>query len=258
MDLSKYPLEKVFYFVAGIIPGFIALLIFDLVKPGSFEWFFALGLLGYKTKIGVILLTSFVVGNTMTTFLSSVLGAIGGGMAARDAQQPYKPPYSYEVAPWREPTWRSVLSGRLKEHAPNDTRPIPADLLELKRKVANSLPEAERAEAHAKLNLEKFNADVDDGNWARWYDHYHEIVLLSDKRDIHWFVQTGLSFNLGTGGLYVMFSAPFVPRLHHWWCIFPSLYWSLLLVGHSYSELKQYRNKWSTLSAQIKYLSDAQ
>jgi hypothetical protein len=258
MDLSKYPLEKIFYFVAGIIPGFVALLIFNLVTPNSFGWFFTLGFLGYKTKLSLILLTAFVAGNTMTTFLSSFLGAIGGAIKARDAQKPYKPPYAFDVAPWREPTWRAVLRNRLKEQTPNDTRPLSQELFELKRKGVDLLPEAQRAAARSNLNLEKFNADVDDGNWARWYDLYHELVLDTDKRDVQWFVQTGLSFNLETAGLYVVLSAPFVPSVRHWWCIVPASYWALLLIGQSWSEPRRYRNKWSTLSAQVAYLSEKQ
>src|ERR1700722_18902833 len=41
-DLTKYPIEKLLFFVAGIIPGMAALLIFDSAAPGSFAWFFAL------------------------------------------------------------------------------------------------------------------------------------------------------------------------------------------------------------------------
>jgi hypothetical protein len=29
MDFSKYPLEKLLYFVAGVVPGFVALLIYQ-------------------------------------------------------------------------------------------------------------------------------------------------------------------------------------------------------------------------------------
>jgi hypothetical protein len=258
MDLSKYPIEKLFYFVAGIIPGFIALLIFNLVTPGSFGWFFTLGFLGYKTKLSLILLTAFVVGNSMTTFLTSLLGAIGGAIGARVAQQPYKPPYSYDVAPWREPTWRAVLRNRLKEQTPKDTRPMSQELLELKRKGIDLLPEAQREAAHASLNLEKFDADIDDGNWSRWYDHYHEVVLNPEKRDLQWFVQTGLSFNLETAAPYVIVSVPFVPAVRHSWCIWPAAFWVVLLIAQSYSESIRYNNKWSTLSAQIRYLSEIQ
>lgn len=86
MDLSKYPLEKVFYFVAGVIPGFTALLIFQLAVPGAFTWFFTLGFIGYKTKLSLILLVAFVIGNSMTTFLRAIVGMVGGVVAATMAK----------------------------------------------------------------------------------------------------------------------------------------------------------------------------
>jgi hypothetical protein len=61
MDLSKYPLEKLLYFVAGVIPGFVALLMFQVAHPGSFNWFFSLGFLGYRTKVVLAVLAMFVV-----------------------------------------------------------------------------------------------------------------------------------------------------------------------------------------------------
>src|ERR1019366_7110704 len=110
MDFSKYPLEKLFYFLAGVIPGFVALFIFQLAVPGSFGWFFNLGFLGYRTKLSLILLAAFVVGNTLTTFLSGFLRFIGGAyFGGIVALRPYRPPRSYVVAPWRDPKWRTVL-----------------------------------------------------------------------------------------------------------------------------------------------------
>jgi hypothetical protein len=88
MEPSKLPIEKVFFFIAGIIPGFVAMLVFNLAAPGSFTWFFTMGFLGYKTKLGVTLLTAFVVGNSLTTFLNALLGGVGGYLGAKMAKEP--------------------------------------------------------------------------------------------------------------------------------------------------------------------------
>lgn len=87
MDLPKFPFEKIFYFAAGIIPGFVALLIYQLGVPGSFVWFFTLGFLGYRTKLSLILLAGFIIGNSMTTFLNSLLGAAGGAYGTWSARR---------------------------------------------------------------------------------------------------------------------------------------------------------------------------
>jgi hypothetical protein len=59
MDWSRYPLDKLVFFVAGIIPGSVALLVYQLAVPGSFNWFFALGFLGYRSKLTLIVLVAF-------------------------------------------------------------------------------------------------------------------------------------------------------------------------------------------------------
>jgi hypothetical protein len=257
MDLSKYPFEKLFYVVAGIIPGFVALLIFQLASPGSFGWFFALGFLGYKTKLTLILLAAFIVGNSMTAFLRGLLGGIGGSIGTAAAtKRPFTPPSTYEIAPWRDPRWRTALTHHIGAGVPNDTSVMSSALLDLKRKQIDLLPEAQRPAALGKVNLEKISTDVVDGRWAQWYDHYHRIVLFDhDKRELDWYVLNGLHSNLQTAAVYVLISALFVPSVRRWWCILPAFMWVLILVGQEYWNMNRLMDPWSTLSEQIKYLT---
>jgi hypothetical protein len=251
MDLSKYPLEKLVYFIAGIIPGFVALLIYRLAVPGSFGWFFALGFLGYKTKLSVVLLTAFIIGNSMTQFLNSILGATGGVIGSVR----YKPPHSYAVAPWRDPRWRAALNRQLGAQAPKDTQIISQELFAMLRTAANNLPEAQRPAALLKLDGDKLATEMDDHSWADWYNHFHKIVLLDqEKRDFQWHVYHGLGFNLETAALYVLISALLVPCVRHWWCILPACMWVLILFAREYTDANKMMNKWFSLSEQIKYL----
>lgn len=255
MDFSKYPLEKLFYFLAGVIPGFVALLIFRLAAPGSFGWFFNLGFLGYRTKLSLILLAAFVIGNTLTTFLSAFLGALGWEWGFFSGMHSYKPSASYDSAPWRDPRWRTVLRNRLGPQTPNNAPFMWQALYDLRLQQVNLMPAGERPAALAALNLEKIQSDMNDSEWEQWYDHYHRIVLEPISPDVSWHVRTGLNFNLETTAVYVLVSAVFVPSLRHWWCILPASLWFLLLFAESYSILKRAGDKWSTLSDQIKYLS---
>jgi hypothetical protein len=251
MDLSKYPLEKLVYFIAGIIPGSVALLIYRLAVPGSFEWFFALGFLGYKTKLTVVLLTAFIIGNSMTQFLSSILGATGGVIGSVR----YQPPHSYAIAPWRDPRWRTALKKQLGAQAPKDTQVMSRELLTMMRTAANNLPESQRPAALLKLEGDKLSTEMDDHSWADWYDHFHKIVLLDqEKRDFQWHVYHGLGFNLEAGAIYVLISALFVPSVRHWWCILPACMWVLVLFAREYAGVQKVMNKWLSLSEQIKYL----
>jgi hypothetical protein len=255
MDLSKYPLEKLLYFVAGVIPGFVALLTFQLAAPGSFGWFFTLGFLGYRTKLSLIVLACFVVGYSMTTILKGLLGAIGGIPGTVIALRSYKPSYSYHVAPWRDSIWRRLVKNRLGATAPDDTQLISQQILDLRRKMLEHLPEEQRAAVLIDLNREKLKAEVDDGEWSRWYDHYHQIVLQPELRDFVSHVQTGLNLNLETAALFVLVSATVVPGLRHWWCILPACMWVLMLVAEVFSAWRRFTDRWLTLSDQIKYLA---
>ena len=257
MEPSKLPLEKVFFFVAGIIPGFIALLIFNLVAPGSFTWFFTMGFLGYKTKLGVMLLTAFVVGNSLTTFLDRLLGGVGGYLGARMAKEPYVPPTSVKVAPWRDTRWRVALKRRLGTQAPKDTMLISEGIFDIRVQTVGIMPEAQRANAMAELNREKLEAEMNDLVWAGWYEHYHRRVLTNrDKWGVQQHVLHGLNFNLETTAVYALLSTPFVPGLRHWWCIFPAVFWTALLFAEQFAAFGRFKDPWSSLGEQIEYLSE--
>ena len=245
MDWTKYPLEKLFSFVAGIILGSVALLMF----PGRIEWFFALGFLGYRTKLALFILVAFVVGFTATTFLGAILGGIGEAIGAAS----YNPPYSYEIALWRDPKWRELVKKRVGAGCPN-TRPMSALVVELRSKIAASLPQDQQAAAIMALHGERLAAESDDLNWSVWYDHYHRIILEPSK-DVVWHVHTGLTFSLETAAVVVLLSAALVPSVRHWWWILPSLIWLLLLIVEAVVTVQKAADKWSTLSDQVKYLS---
>lgn len=258
MDLSKYPLEKLFGFAAGVIPGFIALLIFQLAAPGSFGWFFSLGFLGYKTKLTLIALTAFVVGNTMTSFLDSSLGALGGAVGAYIAgQRPYRSPESHEVGPWRDPKWRIALKNYLGAEAPNNTHLISGELLALEKKKIEVLAKVDQPVALAKLDLDKIESEIDDRNWEQWYTHYHRVVIFDyDERALDWWVRRGLNFNLEAAAIYTLVSAFIVPGLRRWWTILPACIWVFMLVAEQFASISEIMNKWSSLSRQIQYLME--
>ncbi|MFZ0318659.1 MAG: hypothetical protein WAL56_05985 [Candidatus Sulfotelmatobacter sp.] len=231
--------------MAGIIPGTVVLLIF-----GWLRWFFALGFLGYRTKVSLVVLVAFVIDFTATTFLNSILGGVGGAIGGVS----YKPPHSYDIAPWRGPRWRELIRGRVGAGCPNDTRPLSPIIVDLRIKIAANLPPEQQQDAITALHLEKLAAESDDLNWAVWYDHYHKIIL-EPRRDVVWHVHTGLAFSLETAALIVVLCATVVPSVRHWWCILPSCMWVFLFVLEQVFTLKKALDRWSTLNDQVKYLS---
>jgi hypothetical protein len=253
MDPSKYPVEKLIHFVAGIIPGFVALLIFEQAAPGRFHWFVNLEFLGYRTKLGLILLAAFVVGYSMTNFLMMLAGAIGGAIGA---VMEMRSASSYDVAPWRDPTWRTLVRKRLGAQSPKDTLPMSRQAYEWQIKMIELKAAEERVGAIASLEIERIDSYQQDAKWEQWYGHYQTIVLQRGSNDdFQSYVQTGLRINLQAAAVCVLISAVFVPKVRLWWCMLLSCFWLLSLLAEVYWGLKRYADKWLTLFDQIKYLS---
>jgi hypothetical protein len=248
MDWSKYPLEKLFSFVAAAIPGFVALSISGKINALLLLY----PPLGYRTRVSILVAVAFLVGFTMTSCLSSVLGAIGGAIGAVT----YKTPQSYEIAPWRDPEWRELIKKKLGDNFPEDTRPLSKAALELRTNLIGTLPKNRQADEIEKLGQEKLKSDSDDLAWSRWYDHYHMIIVLPNEKDIYLQVHTGLSFSMQTAALYCLLSAIAVPAVRHWWYMAPASFWILLSVLQTVQSLRKALDKWSTLNDQIKYLAN--
>src|SRR5258705_12627328 len=125
MDLSKYPLEKLLHYLAGVIPGIVALILLEVVTPGTLRAVLNSGFLGYRTSIALVLLLAFVIGNTLSTALAillivptATLGAITYAVRSRPS---YQDRHAYDPAPWRDPNWRALAKKHLGDRAPNDT-----------------------------------------------------------------------------------------------------------------------------------------
>src|SRR5258708_2421427 len=176
MDFSKYSFEKLSSAAFPVVPGFVALLIYQLAVPDSLTWFTNLGFFGYRTKIAILILVAFIVGYSMNTFLGSILGGIGGYIVGGR----FNPAERYEVAPWRDPRWRNLLKNQLGPAAPNDTVLIRQPIFEHRRSLIEHLPQHERMLANGALELEKINTVVDDGHWKELYDHYKHILLMDE------------------------------------------------------------------------------
>jgi hypothetical protein len=256
MDLSKYPLEKLFFFVAGVIPGFAALLVYHVAAPGSFDWFFLLGFLGYRMKLAIVMLLAFIIGNSMTTFLSGFFGMLGGAYGGFLGSRPYRAPHTVEGAPWRDSRWRVALRKYLGADAPNDTILMSDGLYNLKIQMANSQPAAQVQMAVLAVNNEKLGLEIDDGKWARWYEHFHSLVLTAPERELTRVVGRGLRYNLETASVYVWISAFWVRGLRHAWVLVPAALWIFFLAVEEIAGLLRVRNQYSTTSDQITYLTD--
>jgi hypothetical protein len=251
MDLSKYPIQKLLFVAAGTIPGFVALLIYRAAAPHCFDWFLSLGSLGYRTKVGVVLLTSLPIGATVTRFVAGLIGGIEGAIGAVLS----KPSHVVKVAPWRETIWRAALSKVLRE-PPKSTMLWPDWFYAQSLQAIALLPEDQRAMAGTQLELDRLANQSEDAEWNRWYRYYHNRILFPAERDFLFEVQRGIHFNLQAAAVYVLGSAWFVPAVRAWWCMLPACFWFIVLIGEEWIGSQNAVNLWSTLDRQITFLSE--
>ncbi len=106
--------------------------------------------------------------------------------------------------------------------------------------------------------MEMLRVRQDDQDWERWYAHYREIVLTPNDKDFALHIRNGLNINLETTALYLLVSSIFVPQLRHWWCVLPASIWGLIVFAEVFWEYRKRTDHWTTLSVQVKYLSELQ
>jgi hypothetical protein len=169
-----------------------------LAVPGSFNWFFALGFLGYRTKLSLIVLVAFIVGDSVTTFLRGSIGAMDGIGRFRESATLFSTTILLDRSLER-PQMAHGYYEASGNSRPQDTTPKLPDILETRRKMVELLPSNEQPRGLYELNSEKLAADMADLQWERWYDHYHTIVLRPDDRDSFFHVGYNLRINFGSG-----------------------------------------------------------
>ncbi len=251
MDLSKYPIQKILFVAASVIPGFAALAVFWAAAPHRFDWFFSLGALGYRTKVGIVLLASLLTGATVVRLVAGLIGGIGGGVGG----SLWKPGYLAKTAPWRDLNWRRALAKVLRD-PPKDTRLWPDWYYQQRLQVISLLPEDAREGEKARLEVERLGNRCEDEDWQRWYRYYHNKILFPTEKDFLFELQRGIHFNMQAAGVYVLFSALFVPAVRVWWCMALAGFWTLMLVLEEWSAAQNALNYWSTLDGQITLLSE--
>jgi hypothetical protein len=256
MDLSKYPLDKLLYFVAGIIPGSAAIWIYTVARPGTVQWFFNSGFVGYRTHMIVLVFAAFVIGHTITSCINSILGAVGFVIGYFiGSRSSVKFGFAFLVAPWRDTRWRAAAAKYLGIAAPPDTQLISPQLAEIRTSSFSYLPDAEKATADFNLVTEQIRSIDEDRQWQQWYMQFHRTVLAPNDSDVVVHVRNGLHSNAQAAAIYTVIAFYFVPLAIHWWSVLLALAWIFLLLIEVTDGFIRHGDIWSTLSAQIEYLS---
>jgi hypothetical protein len=287
MDFGKIPVDKVAYFIAGLVPGATALYVYYLANPAIFQEFLAPNFFGYRTKLCIAAGFCFVVGNTITlfawalayAFLSSIgpyvrrkamegaaraakasLSALQAAPSAPDAMQPDpqaapSAPPAMATAPWRDVTWRKMALKYLGDNAPDDTFPIAEE--EFKRRVAalDLLPPNERVAKEKDIKDLQVKLLADDGAWSQWYMQIDDQLRVELGRDFTSTFATGIRANLQATAAYLGVSLFFVPALRNWMCITFVAGWVVIMAVQACVTLAQSVNPWMTWLPQREFLA---
>lgn len=250
MEIERLPLDKLSYFVAGIVPGSTAIYVYYLSNPGAFHDFLMPNAFGYGTKLGIALGVSFVIGHTLTRFLNAFLGAIGGMIGAFLASKEPKGPFVPQTAPWRDPKWRKLAIRYLGDHSPADTVPNPDS-------SANAAIDSRTLvdPAQYKLLQDRIGLASNDHEWSQWYKQLDRQRLAEQKVGFTEVFAGGLATNIQATALYMLVSMAFVPVVRNWICICFCCISIPTLVAESYVEIRKATDPWNTWADQFDFLA---
>lgn len=264
LDLSKYPLEKLFAFAAAIIPGSVAIFIYEAAAPGALVHFLSLSVLGYKMKLALLLFAAFVIGLTIMFSASNsflVLSSLVSAWNARRNKGIEKPPSMQDAvgkaeinAPWRDPRWRVGLRKHLGNQSPNDTYPLFPQVYNQRLANIQQLPANQHQVEIAKLNFERAQLEIDDSKWFQWYSFYHQRIVHPDSYRFEERLRYGLSVNFLSTGLYGLLSMIWVSEIRHLWFFLLFCVWLVSPIYDFYLAGKKRNDWWRTLDDRIEYL----
>lgn len=265
MDISgsfKIPVERIVYFVAAVIPGAVAILIYQSVTKTTIQWLFNIGFWGYRTKLGLLIVAAFVIGHTLTNLVRGVIDDLAPILAEWVARIPWptKASFEHEAAPWRSTEWRNAVKARLGPSAPQDLKLMTLEMMKQATSFATSLPPDQQASELSRIVQERTSSALNDMEWSNLYSHYHfQVTQLHEhasRDEITVFIRDGFTYNFLAAALYVLASAVVVPAVRQWWCMLPAAAWLLAFAMYMVAVARRtFANKWSTLHDQISYLS---
>ena len=249
MQEFEYPLDKMFHFVAGVVPGAAVLLLRFQSQPALCLRIAYDPFLGYKTKLCIFVLFCFVIGNAITTVLGGFVGAFAGALGA--LSQRFSASRTDSAAPWRDRRWRKVALLNLQERAPADTTLITEELYLLRSAAFESLPPEQRRMENYSLSMERLRTQRDDREWASWYEQLHFQVLQEQEDDFTVRITSGFSSNITATALVVIIGMIVKSTARPHWLCGACVLWIAFAVVRVVAELYRISNPWSTIDKQI-------
>lgn len=253
LDVGRIPFSKAFPFLASVLPGFTIIFLYESSHTGTMEQFISMSLLGYKTKLTLIVIVAFLLGYSLNKLLAAVFGAFGGVVGGSSFSWLGKDPFNISVAPWRDKRWRAAYARRFEGDAPADLSLTPDDA---GRKLKYEGPDS--------AELERFAADafqvvtervLNDEEWRSRYLRLHLEALTKTGREFADEIGAGLDSNLTISALVLVISSWVMPQVRIWWLLLLAYMWfgqSLLITVY---KTTRFFDPWSTFRSQMDFLN---
>ncbi len=246
MDWMRLLLDRLFGFLACLVPGCVILLLLMIHRPDLVSAIWSNQILSYETKWLITIGASFVFGfsafTAFTAFCGGFGGVIGGWLG------PLQDP---EIPPWQSKPWRGLLGRYLGPRAPEDLDPIPDELFQKQLEAIAAIPEEGRLQATVATYQGKNAAMLNDLEWKSWWDYFHRGSLIAQTPIAKLYETTNESFYVAA--LILLMSLPFTPSLRIWWVVLFCIFWVIHFALRVIFVMTKARDPWRTYQDQIDF-----
>jgi len=264
IEFGKFPFEKAVHLLTKFLPGFALFCVYNSQVPGAIAGILSLPYLGYATRVWLLVAICFTLGYTLSSFLNTVFSAMAGAVGAVWASfARARHPYRYQIAPWRDRSWRAAYIARFGSEAPKDlTLVLPvnaAELLRLSQPLPPSMAEQQMVAEQITLQINSelqvaVDALMNDTEWRMCYERMKFKVLFEGPLEPIQEIFGRLDSDFSLASAVLVAGAVISPQLRVWWLMLPTIGWIIVSILRFCSKVYQIAEPWNTLSAQIEML----
>ncbi len=173
------------------------------------------------------------------------------GGAAPQAPEP--PPA--EVAYWRDPNWRNLVTAYLGKAAPENLMEF-HDQAEFERalEIVDHLPAAEQSKELNRIARRSDPLHLQN-NDALWREYWFRLNgVMGKANDPQMKMALILVSAYGGASIIVVLAAPFTPALRHWWILLPCVYYIFVVTGQAIMNFVKSQDPEQLFTQQWQYL----
>jgi hypothetical protein len=160
-----------------------------------------------------------------------------------------------EVAYWRDPNWRNLVTAYLGKAAPENLQAY-YDLAEFERalEMVDHLPAAEQSRELNRIarRSDPFHLQNNDALWREYWFRLNAVMGKANDPQVK--MALILVSAYGGASILIVLAAPFTPALRHWWILLPCVYYIFVVTGSAIWNFVKSQDPAELFSQQWQYL----